>query len=125
MNMDQRAKIKNHFIDNKKVYIAAGVGILVGAASAVLIIANRPEAKIITDAWKLQINSPTTNNVTTIIEFIERSTPSKPIHLVGTQKYWDSIRATARDTGYSVSDISKNVNGLRDSVKGSVFEFAA
>lgn len=111
-------KFKEHIKRNKKVYITGGVCLVVGVLAGAVAMATRPEMKVISDSYNLKINSPTT----TMIEFIERSTPSKQVHQVGTQKYWDSIHETARDTGHNRALVSRNVNGHIPDVKGDVFE---
>lgn len=109
---------KQHLEDNKKVYITGGVCLVVGVIAGAFAMATRPEMKVISDSYNLKINSPTT----TTIEFLERSTPSKQVHQVGTKKYWDSIHETARDTGLNRALISRNVNGHIEHVNGDVFE---
>ena len=59
---------------------------------------------------------------TVTITLEEKSTPSKPVHLVGTDQYYRSLSEAARQTGHSLSDISKNANGKIPDVKGDVFE---
>ena len=56
------------------------------------------------------------------ITFTERSTPSKPLHLVGTHQSFDSVHDAARKTEHSVAKISKNINGHIPDVGGDVFE---
>jgi len=117
-------RIKNHIYDNRKVYLAATVGVVVGVVTVLVVIAIKsktgfesPEIvqKINQIAWR-----PENNQV--VINLIERSTPSKPVHLVGTNLYWSSLSEAARETGYELSLISKNVNGHIPDVKGNVFE---
>ena len=102
-------RIKNHIYDNRKVYLAATVGVVVGVVTVLVVIAIKsktgfesPEIvqKINQIAWR-----PENNQV--VINLIERSTPSKPVHLVGTNLYWSSLSEAARETGYELSLISK------------------
>ena len=110
-------KIKDHIKKHKELYIGIGVGTVVATAAAVLYFGTRSGNPSITAGDK------STNLInSTLVNFVERSTPSKPIHLVGTNLYFDSIHEAARHTGLDRSSISKNVNGLVDDVKGSVFE---
>lgn len=120
------ANAKTHVVDHKELYITGGVCLVVGVLSGAVIMSRRPTVSQDSEitqkiCWKPNATLHTTN--TTVINFIERSTPSKPVHLVGTQKYWDGVRAAARDTGHTASEISKNANGHRPHVKGDVFEF--
>lgn len=118
--MSKIESIKQHVKKYKAVYITGGVCLAVGATGGVAYAIRRPE--IIQNAQLQNILCWRPESHQHVIQFIERSTPSKPIHLKGTQQYFDSIHAAARQTGHSVSDISKNVNGLRPDVKGDVFE---
>jgi hypothetical protein len=56
------------------------------------------------------------------VNFVEKSTPIKPVHLVGTDLYFPSLSEAARQTGHNVSMISKNVNGYIDNLNGDIFE---
>ena len=116
--MNRIQKAKQHVKEHKAVYITGGVCLVVGAVAGGGYVFTRPE---VLQNVKMQNLGFTWKPTQTVIQFVERSTPSKPVHLVGTQKYWDSIHAAARDTGHSVSDISKCINGLRNNVKGDVF----
>jgi hypothetical protein len=114
-------RIKTHFKENKQVY--AGIAIGVGVSVVVTVGAYalmRPDVQQI--AKQINIFSPKPTQI--VVQFVENSTPSKPVHLVGTHKYWNSISSAAKDTGFDRGHISKNVNGLISSVKNSVFEFA-
>lgn len=111
------AKVKKHLSDNKKVYIVGGAALVVGALAG---LAFNARQVVITDVGNVKYKSPTSNNV--IVELVERSTPSKPLHLVGTDLYFASIHDAARKTGHSVSTISKHVNGIIPDVHGDVFE---
>ena len=53
---------------------------------------------------------------------VDRSTPSKPVHLVGTNLYFNSLSEASRETRHPLSTLSKHVNGVIPDVKGDVFE---
>jgi len=119
---EMKDKVVAHVKDHMETYIAIGVtGVVVGSISvAGTRIHDGPAEvqalqKIIGPSWK---------PVQTIIQFVERSTPSKPVYLEGTQQYFDSISDAARKTGHSLSMISRNVNGIIPDVKGDVFKLA-
>lgn len=118
MTINQQVKkVKNHLSANKKIYLVGAGALTVGA---VVGLGFGTKQIVITDAWTIKWKSPTTNNV--IVELIERSTPSKPVHLVGTDLYFASLSDAARKTGHSLSQISKNVNGHIPDVHGDKFE---
>jgi len=114
-------RVKQHFSDNKQLYIGIGIGVVVTAVAVVVTVVSRGDSgtqviqKINQIAWR-----PENNQM--VINMVERSTPSKPVHLVGTNLFFSSLSEAARETGHSVSDISKNVSGLRPDVKGDVFQ---
>ena len=115
--MNKIEQIKTHFDENKKVYVGVGVGLVVGAAVATVAFHNKPEV-----AQKINQIAIGYKNNQVLVNFVERSTPSKPVHLKGTNLYFDSLSDAARKTGYSLSQISKNVNGHIPDVNGDVFE---
>jgi hypothetical protein len=110
-------KIKIHFQENKKSYAIAGSCLVIGAAiSAIVLLIVSKQSK---SGPQIVFN----NEVNPVfINLLERSTPSKPVHLVGTNLYFNSLNEAARETGCSLTQISKNVNGIIPNVKGDVFE---
>lgn len=120
--MSKIENIKNHVRENKKAYIvgasslAIGVGIGVGAA---LIKSGNVSIVASGDGNQIVGKAKTVNQV--MFEMVERSTPSKPVHLKGTNLYFNSLSEAARETGHSLSMISQNVNGHISDVKGDVF----
>lgn len=115
--MEKISKIKAHFRRNKKTYLAAAGTAVLGTIGGAYLARKQPEVALIQKAtligWK---------NKSIQLQFVERSTPSTPVHLKGTKNYWDSISAAARDTGISRENISKNINGHIPNVKGNIFE---
>lgn len=114
------SKIKEHFTDRKELYIGIGIGaaVVIAGACAYLVL-NQKAAGIVQNTVVIGMK----NRVNpTIVNFVERSTPSKPVHLVGTDLYFDSISDAARKTGHNISRISQNVHGKIPDIKGDVFE---
>lgn len=111
-------KVKEHLKENWKLYLGVSLGI--GISVGVYVILN--SGKI--DGALIKINQIgfRTEANPTIINLVERSTPSKPVHLVGTNLYFDSLNEAARQTGHSLSRISQNVNGIIPDINGDVFE---
>lgn len=114
--MKKFEQIKTHLSENKKTYVGVGVGVLVGAAAATVALHNKTEV-----AQKINLVAVGYKNNQVLVNFVERSTPSKPVHLKGTNLYFDSLSDAARKTGHHLSMISKNVNGHIPDVKGDVF----
>lgn len=115
-------KVKTHIQENKKVYIVGGVCLVVGIAGGVVLAKNKDVINISIDGDGNEViaKAKTVNQVT--IELVERSTPSKPVHLVGTNLYFSSMNEAARETGHSLTMISRNINGHISDIKGDVFE---
>lgn len=114
--MKKIEKIKTHFDENKKTYIGVGVGVVIGAAAATVAFHNKAEV-----AQKINQVAVGYKNNQVLVNFVERSTPSRPVHLKGTNLYFNSLNEAARETGHSLSRISKNVNGHIPDVNGDVF----
>jgi len=117
-------KVKRHVKDNKKVYlVSAGAfvagGLVIGGAVGWRLrpeIENQLIQKITQLGFRNEANP-------TIIQLVEHSTPSKPVHLVGTDFYFDSLNDAARKTGHHLSQISRQVKGdIPTLPNGDVFE---
>lgn len=115
-------KVKKHFVDNKKLYIGIGVG---SAVTAGLVIALRIQPNTaVSPQQKLVVLGKSRDVNQVLVNFVERSTPSRPIHLVGTSQYFNSISEAARVLDLDRGNISKNINGHIPNVKGYVFKLA-
>lgn len=115
-------RIKKHVKDNKNVYIVGATCLTVGALSGALLAKNADVINITAEGAGHQIvgKAKTVNQI--MVEMVERSTPSKPVHLVGTNLYFNSLSEAARETGHHLSLISRNINGHIPDINGDVFE---
>ncbi len=120
--MNQRIeKIKNHLTENKITYfVGVGCAVIVGAVMVIVIGRSEGGAEIAQKIVQIGFKNGDPKNV--VINLIERSTPSKPVHLVGTNLYFNSMNEAARETGHHLRDISKVVNGQMENIKGDVFQ---
>ena len=114
-------KVKQHLSDHKTVYIVGASCLVVGVVGTIL---TTRTVTLIDGDLTMKIDQTGLRNsvVPTTINLIERSTPSIPVHLEGTNLYFSSLNEAARETGHSLSMISRNVNGHIDDVKGDVFK---
>ena len=119
--MSKIESIKNHFRENKKAYVVGASCLTVGLLGGVAL-AKSGNISIVASGDNNQIvgKAKAVNQV--MIELVERSTPSRPVHLVGTNLYFNSLNEAARETGHSLSMLSRHVNGHIPDVGGDVFE---
>ena len=114
-----KARVKAHLSENKKAYLGFAGGVATTVAALYFGSKTNHDVqtlqKIYQIAWR-------PDNVQKVINLVERSTPSKPVHLKGTNLYFSSLNEAARETGHSLTRISQNVNGQIPHVKGDVFE---
>lgn len=119
--MSKIENIKNHVRENKKVYIVGASCLAVGVGvGAVLVKSGNISISVSGDGNHVVGKARTVNQV--MVELVERSTASRPVHLDGTNLYFSSINEAARETGLPRHLISRNVNGLIPDVKGQVFK---
>lgn len=111
-------RIKKHFKNHKEAYLAS-----LGTLAVTTIVVAASNATIIEEADQVIVQKNyfgKSKNV--VINLEERSTPSKPVHLVGTDLYFNSIHDAARKTDHNLSMISKHINGHIPDLNGDVFE---
>ncbi len=113
----QVKRAKKHIKENKKVYLASAASI--GITTLVMRGRQGDLPKIIQKTIQIAFHAESSQ---TIVYLAENSTPSKPVHLVGTNLYFESLSAAARATGHHLSMISKQINGHIPDIKGDVFE---
>lgn len=111
------SRIKKHLQDNKKFYIGVGAG-----AAIVLVATKIGSTNVTVSGTGNQVVGRAKEVNQVMISMIERSTASKPVHLVGTNLYFNSLSEAARETGHSLSKISRNINGHIPDIDGQVFE---
>lgn len=116
-------KIKQHFKDHNELYIGFGIGACMVFAAAggakVLRKGGGESSSKLIEIVQIGFRPKAT---ATVIQLVERSTASKPVHLVGTNLYFNSLNEAARETGHSLTKISRHVNGHIPDLNGDVFE---
>jgi hypothetical protein len=113
-------KVKKHFRDNQKTYYACGGTAIVAVVGTAYVLCGRGD--VTNAATAIGLWKPRAEIIKTTINLIERSTPSRPVHLKGTNLYFNSLHEAARETGHSLAMISRQVNGHIPDVGGDVFE---
>lgn len=120
---DKIEKVKHHLAENRRVYIASSVSVLAGFAAAAAIGLTRVDLIQIIDAFKLQINSPTTNEIT--ITLIRRGHPGYIVKCLETGVTYASQNHAAAQNGISPGHLSKHLSGAIPHLKGLHFERVA
>lgn len=118
-------QVKTHIQTHRHAYIAGAVCLTAGVAGGAAIVRTgiKDIVTITVEGDGNNVVGKADNINQFVVNLIERSTPSKPVHLVGTNLYFNSLSEAARETGHHLSMISKNVNGHIPDVKGDVFQF--
>lgn len=117
-------RVKNHFRENWKYYAIGGACLLVGSVVTYGVTRQQALSKVSVDP-KVDVKYNWKPNVTqnVIVTFEERSNLSKPVHLVGTDRYFNSQSEAAKQLGISKALLSKHLNGSIDDVNGLRFEW--
>jgi hypothetical protein len=117
--MKKLNQIKSHIQENRKVYLACGATAVVTAFAVLAISRKDASADLLQKVTQIGFRNEANP---TIINLVERSTPSKPVHLVGTKLYFNSLSEASRETGHALSMLSKHINGHLPDLNGDVFE---
>lgn len=119
LNMAQKDKIKTHFIENKKLYIGIGVGILVGATGVFFVTRNPTEMNVNNKIQQILSWKPKA----TIEVYIEAlGDPGNIVQDMTTGTIYASQGQASRAIGATASDMSKHLSGARAHLDGHVFE---
>lgn len=117
------SKIKQHFKDHNELYIGLGIGAcMVFAASGGAKVLRKGGVESSSKLIEIVQIGFRHKATATVIQLVERSTSSKPVHLVGTNLYFSSLSEAARETGHHLTMLSKHVNGHIPDLNGDVFE---
>lgn len=101
--------IKQHWQEHKREYITGASCLALGF----FLSSKGTDVKSVVDAYKIQINSPTTNLVTTALE--RRACPNPiPVRDKFTGEPYRSFNRAAKVTGEPISKIAKDVHGVQE-----------
>ena len=117
-NIRDVEKIKDHVKENKKNYITGAICFGVGVGTA-LLVGRRTELRQVIDSYKLQINSPTTNNVVATLE--RRGHPGNIVQCNETGEVVASQRRAAELLGLNAPEIVRHLQGTKSDVNGLTF----
>lgn len=131
---NMKDKIKKHFRDNREIYIGAGLNVLTGVVSGVVVgsIMNRGRTNVQmcdNELTQITVNGGKRNtNITqqTISIYGNKiGRPGKPVWDMTIGKRFESESLAAEYAGVSKSIMSSHLNGKTDSIMGHKYKFAA
>ena len=111
-------KIRTHISENRKVYIAAGVGIAVGAGITAVIL-KKPDTQIAPKINQILSYKP---NATLEVHIEALGDPGNIIQDLTTGTVYASQGQAARELGVNPARISENLAGKIPDVKGHAFK---
>jgi hypothetical protein len=113
-------KVKQHLKDNKKIYLAMS-GSVVFAGISCFIVRGIASQRIDRGISVVADRSVVTNNVS-LISSRRQGAPSWVIRCLETGKILSSQLSAAKEMELPASEISKQLNGIMDHVRGYHFE---
>jgi hypothetical protein len=113
-------KVKNHFAENKAVYVAVGITASVSVILTLSVVGIR--GLIITKPIITVNGNGNTTTYAHVALSQRRGHPGYVIRCLETGKVFFSQRHAAAEMGLSQSTISKHLNGTLQSVDGFTFE---
>lgn len=120
----QLERTRVHLKKHRNLYMVGAASLTVGVLVGATIVKTggniSVKGDVTGDVISVTGHHNTVNKI--VVELIENSTPSKPVHLLGTNLYFNSISEAARETGLDRIAISRNIAGTIPDVKGSVFK---
>ena len=120
--MNQRvAKIKSHLKENKKVYIAATVGVVVGAVSVLVFKkSNIQTTQRATNAALINWKPKVIQEQITILDLPARGHRGYTILNTTTKEIYASGNEAASSLGVSRTTVARHLKGLCDDIHGNV-----
>lgn len=116
--MTKLDKIRKHISENRKVYIAAGVGVAVGVGVTAIIL-KKPDIQVAPKIQQILSYKPT---ATLEVHIEALGDPGNIIQDITTGTIYASQGQAARELGLNPARISEQLKGARDHVNGHVFE---
>jgi hypothetical protein len=107
-------QIKTHFQENKKVYVAGGVCLVVGIVATLLVSRQAPTTQIINTISPVFNNNNA--NVVTLGGYAH-----KIVKCNETGEIWETVTSAAKAVGVDVGKMSKHLNGHKPHVNGSTY----
>jgi len=112
-------KVKSHLKNNKKVYLTGGICLVVGGV--IVYVAQGINNVAVVDSFKVQVNSPTTNNILQIT-LPSLGHPGNAVQCLDDGTIWASQGEAARALGVNPDVVSKHLHGKVASVGGKTLK---
>lgn len=116
VNLPGLEKIKIHFRENKKLYIAGGISLTVGVVGGAFLTSNGVQ---IVDSFKL-VNWKSSHESVTVL--VRRGHPGNIVKNLETGELFASQNRAAAMNGINKGEMSKHLRGLQESINGLHFE---
>lgn len=114
-------KMKQHIQENKKVYIAAAGGMVVGGIGVCIGVRQVNPKQITNIKQGIAVNSPNTVHQMMINQLQRRGHPGNVILWIEKDLYCESQNRMASTAGLDAGMLSKHLNGKIDNVNGNHF----
>ena len=118
-------QIKKHIYENRKVYIVAGVSLLVGimiGGVTVFVLKKSLGNKVIIDSFNLiKYKSPHTSQTIMQVVLPYLGHPGNALQCIETGTIYASQGQAAKELGVNPSTIRKVLNGLQEDIRGLHF----
>lgn len=110
-------KIKTHFRNNKRVYLAFGAGV-----GLCLVAGGRRDVSVKSNIKYLGINSPDNSTNVVVTQLARRGHPGNMVRCNETGEVFASQQRAAETLGLSAGNLSQHLNSKYDHVGGLTFE---
>lgn len=110
-------KVKTHFRENKKVYLA-----FAGGALLVYVAGSRRDVEVNSNTKYLSINSPDHSTNVVVTQLQRRGHPGNLVRCNETGEVFASQQRAAEAMGINPGTLSSHLNGKYDSAQGLTFE---
>ena len=119
----KKEDIKNHFLNNKKLYISLGIGLTIGVVTMLVMTKYGNSRNMMTEGNNITVKNVIAKNVTVVTSYLKsRGHPGYIIRCVETGIIFPSQNYAAKLMELDPSKLSKHLCGMIGEVEGFHFE---